>query len=111
MFTAMKNRISLGLALLVALAPVATYAANQPAGFVDFGKFSPGGSEFVEVNITSNLISMVGRLAQKSEPEVSNMLQGLKAIRVNVIGLTDDNRADMESRIKAIRTQLDTEGW
>lgn len=110
----MKNftRNSLGVALLVALMPIGAQAAN-PAGYVDFGKLSPGdsGSQFVEVNVNSNLIAMVGRLAQKAEPDVAEVLQGLHSIRVNVIGLNDENRADIETRIKAIRTQLDTQGW
>src|ERR1019366_1625970 len=77
------------------------------------GKFSPGdsGSQFVEINVNSNLIAMVGRLAQKAEPDVAELLQGLHSIRVNVIGLNDENRADIETRIKAIRAQLDTQGW
>jgi Domain of unknown function (DUF4252) len=110
----MKNftHNSLGVALLVALMQIGVQAAN-PAGYVDFGKLSPGdsGSQFVEVNVNSNLIAMVGRLAQKAEPDVADLLQGLHSIRVNVIGLNDDNRADIETRIKAIRTQLDSQGW
>jgi hypothetical protein len=71
------------------MTPFCIQAANQQAGFVDFGKLSGGeNGEFVEVNIGSNLISMVARLAHKDEPEVADMLQGLKSIRVNVIGLT-----------------------
>ena len=110
----MKNftRNSLGVALLVALMQIGVQAAN-PAGYVDFGKLSPGdsGSQFVEVNVNSNLIAMVGRLAQKAEPDVAELLQGLHSIRVNVIGLNDENRADIETRIKAIRAQMDTQGW
>jgi hypothetical protein len=111
----MKNvtRISLGVALLAALTQLSVLAANPPAGYIDFGKLSPGdsGSQFVEVNVNSNLIAMAARLAQKAEPDVANLLQGLHSIRVNVIGLNDDNREEMESRIKSIRTQLDTQGW
>ena len=109
----MKRSSSFALALLVTLAPLAVYGANAPAGFVDFGKFTATGDsgQFVEVNINSNLISMVARMAPKGEPEVAEMLQGLKSIRVNVIGLNDENREDMTSRIKAIRSQLDSDGW
>lgn len=109
----MKLRLSLVLGLLVSLVPLTTRAANVPAGFIDFGKFTPPGDagQFVEVNINSNLISMVARMTEKSEPEVADMLQGLKSIRVNVIGLNDENRDEMASRIKAIRGQLDSDGW
>jgi hypothetical protein len=88
-------------------------AANLSAGFVDFGKFAPptSGGEFVEVQINGNLISMAARLAEKSEPQVAELLRGLHLIRVNVIGLNDENRAEMEKRVKAIRSELDTQKW
>src|SRR5882672_12689077 len=93
-------RDSLALAVLSAFASVGVCADNPPPGYVDFGKFLPpaSGGEFVEVHIKSNLISMVARLAEKSEPEAAELLRGLKLVRVNVIGLDDSNRADMEKR-------------
>ena len=110
----MKNllRSTLGLTAASALLTFSVQAGN-PAGYVDFGKLSPSGSggEFVEVNVKSNLISMVARLAQKDEPEIAELLRGLQQVRVNVIGLNDDNRAEMEKRIKAIRSELDGKGW
>jgi len=101
-----------GAALAALVLAAGLQAANPPAGEIDFGKFSPeGSSEFVEVNINNNLISMVTRLAGKDEPEVAEILKGLKSIRVNVIGLNDKNREDMTERIKAVRSQLDGSGW
>jgi hypothetical protein len=47
----------------------------------------------VEVNVNSNLIAMVTSLA-KDEPEVTEVLKGLKSIRVNVLGV---NRATVKS--------------
>lgn len=98
-------------ATLLALTGIPAHAAS--AGYVDFGKLAPddSGSQFVEVNVTSNLISMAARLTQKSEPDVADLLRGLESIRVNVIGLNNENREDMESRVKKIRTQLDAQGW
>ncbi|MBC8002706.1 MAG: DUF4252 domain-containing protein [Opitutaceae bacterium] len=82
-------------------------------GAINFGKFpAPGkGGEFIEVHVGSNLISMVTKLAGKEEPEVAEVLGGLKEVRVNVIGVNEENRTDLESRVKAIRAQLDTQGW
>lgn len=103
---------TLGSVVLAAATSLSALAANLP-GHVDFGKFAPSdsGGEFVEVNIQSNLISMVARLAEKSEPDAAELLRGLKLVRVNVIGLNDDNRAEMAKRIKAIRSELDSKGW
>ena len=86
--------------------------AAPPPGLVDFGKFvAPKAGEFVEVNIGKPLISMAARIVQTSEAEAADVLRGLERVRVNVVGLDDENRADMLERVTAIRTKLDGEGW
>jgi len=111
----MKNviRNAAGVTLLIATLNVGVCAENPSPGWVDFGKLSPSasGGEFVEVHIKSNLISMVARLTEKHEPEVAELLRGLQLVRVNVIGLGDDNRAEVEKRVKTIRGELDRKGW
>jgi hypothetical protein len=54
---------------------------------------------------------MVTNFAKKAEPEVAEILKGLKSIRVNVLGLNDENREDITKRITAVRAQLDKGGW
>ena len=113
----MKYAQSPSLALTVFLAcagfGVAAVAADNPPGYVDFGRFSApaSGGEFVEVNVKANLISMVARLAEKQEPEAAELLRGLQMVRVNVIGLDDENRADVQKRVAKIRSDLDGHGW
>jgi len=106
-------RDAVALAVLSAFASVGICADNPSAGYIDFGKFSPpaSGGEFVEIHIKSNLIAMAARLVEKSEPDVAELIRGLQLIRVNVIGLDDENRAEMEKRIKKIRSELDAHGW
>jgi hypothetical protein len=107
----MKNILQLGAA--IASISVATMnAATADAGYVDFGRFSPSaGAEFVEVNVNSNLIAMVTSFATKNEPEVAEVLKGLKGIHVNVLGMNDENREDIHKRIDSVRAQLDKGGW
>ena len=106
-------RDAAALAVLSAFASVGICADNPSAGYIDFGKFSPpaSGGEFVEVHIKSNLIAMAARLVEKSEPDVAELIRGLQLIRVNVIGLDDGNRAEIEKRVKKIRGELDAQGW
>ena len=106
-------RDTVALAVLSAFASVGICADSPSAGYVDFGKFSPpaSGGEFVEVHIKSNLITMAARLVEKSEPDVAELIRGLQLIRVNVIGLDDGNRAEIEKRVKKIRSELDAQGW
>lgn len=86
-------------------------AAPDP-GLVDFGVFDPPGTgEFVEVQIKSNLISMVARVAERSEPEIAELLGGLRFIRVNVVSLNDENRDQVLAQIQQVRKQLETTGW
>lgn len=105
-------RKSLLVASVCAALTLPTRAEDKGPGKVDFGEFTPAaGTEFVEVNITSNLITMALDLAKKAEPDIVEALKGLKGVRVNVMGLTDENRGDIQKRIAGIRKDLDSNGW
>ena len=82
-------------------------------GQVDFGAFSPpkGDGEFVEVNVPTSLITLAARLVEKEEPEVAKLLNGLKLVRVNVIGLDEENRAALQKRAQKVRQELAGKGW
>ena len=101
------------LAALMALISISARADTPAPGYVDFGKFSPPGrgGEFVEIDLKSNLVAMVASFAKKGQPEVAELLKGLHSARINVIGLTEENRVEMEQKIKDIRSHLDTHGW
>jgi hypothetical protein len=107
----MKTCLSLGLALAAVLVFPALAADSD--GYVDFGKFVPSqsGAQFVEVNIGDNLIGIVAKLAATQEPEVAELLGGLKRIRVNVIGLDEANRDEIGDRMEKIGADLDRQGW
>jgi hypothetical protein len=83
------------------------------AGQVDFGAFAaPGnGAEFVEVNLTSNLISLASKLFDKQDPEVAKLLTSVELVHVAVIGLDDENRTDLRDRSEKVRKQMDGKGW
>jgi hypothetical protein len=80
---------------------------------VDFGTFSPpkNGGEFVEVNLPSNLIALAGRILEKQEPDIARLVSGLQLVRVNVIGLDEDNRPEIEQRIAKVSKELGAKGW
>jgi hypothetical protein len=106
----MKNIFRVGAAI-AAMSMMTVVQAGAP-GEIDLGKFSPTpGGQFVEVNINSNLIAMAMNFAKKAEPEVAEVLQGLKSVRVNVLGLTEENRAEIQEKVTNLRAQLDQSGW
>jgi len=111
----MKRLMS--FALVTAILPLAltatVYGDALPAGQVDFGTFSPSssGGQFVEVNLTSSLIGLATKFVEKDQPEIAQVLKGLQLVHVNVIGLNDENRSDMEARVQSVRKQLEGKGW
>ena len=106
---------ALGLATLVVVSPLCAFAAEpaQEPGAVDFGKLIPpaNGASFVEVNVSPGLLGIAAKLTSKQEPDIADLLRSLKAVRVNVVGLDDSNRADLIAQIRKVRTDLETQGW
>ncbi len=109
----MKIMIRYPLAIAILAAGVSiNVLAGPPPGQVDFGKLAPADNgEFVEVQIKSNLLSLAAQLVEKQEPAAAKLLRNVELIRVNVIGLTDANRADMVKRVRQIRHDLESDGW
>ena len=111
----MKRLMPFVAAVLITSTLASSSLAAEPKapGQVDFGKFAPPGSggEFVEVNLSTSLIGLAAKLVEKDEPEVARLLHSVQNVRVNVIGLDDDNRADLAKRAQRIRNELDTKGW
>ena len=105
--------ISFGTAISSLVLIARAGGESLPPGQVDFGKFNPpgAGAEFVEVNVGSNLISLAASLLQKEEPDVAQLLNGLQLVHVNVIGLNEDNRNELEKRSQKLRQELDSNGW
>ncbi len=108
-------KISFGRSFVFALvfSSFAVKVCAESPGAVDFGKFTPPGkgSEFVEVNIRSNLLNFAALLVEKEEPEAAKLLRSVQLVRVNVLGLTDENRDDLQKRVQGIRQDLEGRGW
>lgn len=106
--------LTLGTAI-VAATLLLTHASAEttPPGQVDFGAFAPpeNGSQFVEVNVPGSLLAMASRVVEKQEPQIAQLLGGLQLIHVNVIGLNDSNREEMQKRASRIGQEMDKKGW
>lgn len=108
-----RNALSFCAALAVLVASQTLMAADSTPGQVDFGKFSApaSGGEYVEVNISSALISMASRLVEKEEPEVAEILKKVISVKVHVVGLDSKNRSEMMQRAKDVVSKLSDQGW
>lgn len=109
----MKNalRSSLAVAALAAVLSLPGLAAEDP-GYIDFGKFTAGpDSKFVEVNLESGLLKFAAKIAGSHDKEAAELLRNIKRVRVNVVGLDDNNRAATIERVQEIRADLEAKGW
>ena len=110
----MKNtfRNSLTALTLGALFSTSVWAATPGPGYVDFGKFTPtAGEQFVQVDINGTLLKLAAAFTQNEDVEISELIKSLQSVRVNVLGLNDDNRVETTTRINEIRANLDAQGW
>ncbi|MGH7994062.1 MAG: DUF4252 domain-containing protein [Limisphaerales bacterium] len=110
----MKTMTLYPLAIAVFAAGVGfNVLAGPPPGQVDFGKFTPpgDGGQFVEIQVNSNLLSLAAQVVEKQQPDAAKLLRNVQLVHVNVIGLTDENRTEMQKRIRQIRHDLDAGGW
>lgn len=104
-------RTSFAAAVFGAALTASSFAA-EPAGYVDFGRFTAAsGREFVEVNLQSGLLKFAAKIAATEEPEAAELLRNISHVRVNVIGLDDTNRGATVERIEKIRADLEKQGW
>lgn len=84
----------------------------QPTGFVDFGDIAElAGGSTVDVHLKGPLLSMAAKIVDKTEAEAAAVLRSLQLVRVNVFKLDDSNRAEVQKRIKAIRSDLEDKKW
>ena len=110
----MKNfvRTSLAAAALSLAFITSSYADDTEAGYVDIGQFAPSaGGQFVEVNLSQGMLKFAAKIAAREEPEAAELINNLKRIRVNVIGMDDSNRADTIAKIESVRRKLESQGW
>ncbi|HEX2099464.1 MAG TPA: DUF4252 domain-containing protein, partial [Candidatus Synoicihabitans sp.] len=109
----MKHAFRLLAAVAAPLAFAAGLVAASPSpGFVDFGKFSPvAGKQYVEVELDGALLKLAAVFADKQDAEIGKLVANLERVRVNVVGLSEDNRADAKDRMNAVRQDLTGQGW
>lgn len=104
------------LSLVTALA-LASYSINCHAetasGYVEFGKITPPGkgAEFVEVQLRSNLLNLAASLVAKENPEAAKLVRSVELVQVTVVGITKENRTDLDARLTKIRGDLEAKSW
>lgn len=85
---------------------------NEP-GYVEFGDLTEfeTGESVTEVYLDGNLLKMVAKIAQENEPEMAELLNGLKLIKVNAYEITDENESELLKKMEAIDKKITGESW
>ncbi len=82
-------------------------------GYVDFGNLSHflKGDKVTEVNLESYLLKMVSNLTAKDEPELSQMLSGLKLIKVYSFDAEAKDSKDLMDKVNQLNNILAEKNW
>lgn len=82
-------------------------------GYVDFGDLKPfeTGDKETEVLIEEKLLKMVSKLTQKQDPELEELLSGLKLVKVNAFEYDKKDKNKILQRINEVDDNLMKSNW
>lgn len=113
----MKLRILLTTAIFMFAAFINTNAqrgdySDEP-GYVDFGSLELMNSaeSVAEVILEEKLLRMVSKMAKNEDQELSELIAGLKLIRVHSFEVSPDNIDQILDRIDSIDKDLSKKAW
>ncbi|HEU4364289.1 MAG TPA: DUF4252 domain-containing protein [Candidatus Krumholzibacteria bacterium] len=84
---------------------------SQP-GYVDFSMLDKLGQEAkVEVNLRDPMLGLVGKFIGEDDPELKDLLAGLKLVRVRVYAVTPETIEKLLAAGSEASLRLDRDGW
>ena len=86
---------------------------TKEPGYVDFGdlvKFEKS-TGVTEVILDEDLLSVLGEISTDEDPNVMEILKGLKLVKANVFKVNEENQAELEARVKSIDSKLISSDW
>ena len=86
---------------------------SKETGYLDFGNLEEleSGNRVVDVFLEGNLLRLVGKLTEKEDPELAELITGLKLIKAKVLEVTSQNENKLTERFKTIEGQLKKKNW
>lgn len=103
--------------LLVLLFPLGISYGDKPIenlpGYVDFGSMQEfqDSEESVEVTIKDPLLSSISKATKRDNPELFEILSGLKLIQVHTFSLKKSQRTLIKEKVDKITRKLQKNGW
>lgn len=100
------------LAFGLFFAAESVHSAPVEPGAIDLGTFTPAASgDFVEIDLDQGLLSLASKFTAAHDKDATEVIRGLKRVRVNVVSLDDANRASTLAKVTSVAAQLAGSGW
>lgn len=82
-------------------------------GYIEFGDLTQfeTGEEVTEVMIEAHLLRMVAKVTEKEDPELSDVIRGIKLIKVHTFEVTDGNYDALRDKITSINKSIAAANW
>ena len=86
---------------------------EEHPGFIDFGTFGEFSEEQLEIHISVQELALrlVAAATRGSDPDLAEMLGGLKLIEVWVYNVDDKSRKTFKERVADIAAELEKKSW
>jgi len=86
---------------------------SKETGYIDFGNLEEleSGNRVVDVFLEGNLLRLVGKFAENEEPELSEVISGLKLIKAKVLEVTRENEKQLKARVLETENLLKGKNW
>ena len=111
-YAMIRKILVLGLTAMLALPAMAQEDALKAfPGYVDFGELSGiFGEPTVQISVGASLLSLVGSLSAKEDPEAAELFKRLNGVRVNVFENAEVGPEGV-AFIKDVSSKLSDKGW
>jgi hypothetical protein len=107
-------KTTLGLILLFSISLTAQLGdVTKEPGYIDFGdltKFEKS-TGVTEVILDEDLLSTLAEISTDEDPNVMEILKGLKLVKANVFEVSEANQAELEARVNNIDSKLISSDW
>jgi hypothetical protein len=107
-----KSTFLLFIFLLVNVFAQSTDVTEEP-GYVNFGSLTEFESStgVTEVILDEDLLSALAEISTEEDPNVMEVLKGLKLVRANVFEVTESNKSELEAKVNSIDSKLMSANW
>jgi Domain of unknown function (DUF4252) len=86
---------------------------TKEPGYVDFGNFTQfeNSTGVTEVTLDEELLSTIAEISPDDDPNIMEILKGLKLVKANVYNVSEENKKDLEAKINSIDSKLSGSSW